>query len=32
MQVKTFPNGIYGATTYLVYDSNSKEAVLIDCH
>lgn len=31
MEIKIFPNGIYGATTYLVYDINKKEAVLIDC-
>jgi len=31
MQVKIYPNGIYGATTYLVIDEKTKEAVLIDC-
>ena len=31
MQVKTFPNGIYGAATYLVFDLESREAVLVDC-
>ena len=31
MEIKAFPNGIFGATTYLVYDETSKEAVLIDC-
>lgn len=31
MEIKVFPNGIYGATTYLVYDKISKEGVVIDC-
>jgi len=31
MQIIPFPNGIYGATTYLVYDEISLEALLIDC-
>lgn len=31
MEIKTYPNGIFGATTYLVYDKKSKEAILIDC-
>lgn len=31
MEVKSFPNGIYGAITYLVYDKKSKEGALIDC-
>lgn len=31
MEIKIFPNGIYGAITYLVYDKISKEGVLIDC-
>ena len=31
MNIKTFPNGIYGAITYLVYDEISKEGALIDC-
>lgn len=30
MDIRIFPNGIYGATTYLVFDEKSKEAVLID--
>jgi len=30
MEIKVFPNGIYGATTYLVWDKKSHEAVLID--
>ena len=31
MEIKSFPNGIFGATTYLVYDNNTKEALLVDC-
>ena len=31
MNIKSFPNGIYGATTYLIYDENSKEGALVDC-
>ena len=31
MEVKSFPSGIFGATTYLVFDKKSNEAVLIDC-
>lgn len=31
MEIKSYPNGIFGATTYLVYDKESKEGVLIDC-
>jgi glyoxylase-like metal-dependent hydrolase (beta-lactamase superfamily II) len=31
MKVKIFPNGIYGAITYLVYDEISKEGALVDC-
>ncbi len=31
MEIKSFPNGIFGATTYLVFDKDSKEALLIDC-
>ncbi len=31
MQIKTYPNGIYGATTYLVFDETSREAAIIDC-
>ena len=30
MDIQIFPNGIYGATTYLVFDEKSKEAVLVD--
>ena len=31
MQIIPYPNGIFGATTYLVYDESSHEALLIDC-
>lgn len=31
MEIKSFPNGIFGATTYLVYDKASSEGALIDC-
>ena len=31
MQIIPYPNGIFGATTYLVYDEVSLEALLIDC-
>ena len=31
MEIKIFPNGIYGAITYLIYDKTSKEAAIIDC-
>ena len=31
MEVKVFPNGIYGAITYLVYDKSSKDGAIIDC-
>ena len=31
MEVKIFPNGIFGATTYVVFDKETKEALLIDC-
>ena len=31
MKVKIFPNGIYGAITYLVYDEISKEGAVVDC-
>lgn len=31
MKVEIFPNGIYGAITYLVYDEISKEGAIIDC-
>lgn len=31
MKIKTFPSGIYGAITYLIYDEISKEGAIIDC-
>ena len=31
MEIKTYPNGIFGATTYLVYDKKTQEGILIDC-
>ena len=31
MEVKIFPNGVFGATTYVVFDKETKEALLIDC-
>ncbi len=31
MQIKSYPNGIFGATTYLVYDETSLEGAIIDC-
>ena len=31
MEIKSFPNGIFGATTYLIYDTLSCEGALIDC-
>ena len=31
MQVIPYPNGIYGATTYLVYDEKSLDALIVDC-
>ena len=31
MELKSFPNGIFGATTYLIKDESSLEGVLIDC-
>lgn len=31
MQIIPYPNGIFGATTYLVYDKKSHDAALIDC-
>lgn len=30
MKIQTFPNGIYGATTYFIYDENSREGAIID--
>ena len=31
MKVLAYPNGIFGATTYLVYDEKSLEGIIIDC-
>lgn len=31
MEIKIFPNGIYGATTYLIYDKISLEGAIVDC-
>lgn len=31
MKIEVFPNGIYGATTYLVYDEKSLEGAIVDC-
>ena len=31
LEIISYPNGIYGATTYLVSDKISKEAFLVDC-
>ncbi len=31
MEVKAFPNGIFGATTYLIYDKKTLEGAIIDC-
>ncbi len=31
IEIKTFPNGIFGATTYLVYDKKTLETAIIDC-
>jgi len=31
MKIEVFPNGIYGAITYLVYDEESKEGAIVDC-
>ena len=31
MQIIPYDNGIYGATTYLVFDETSKEGFLVDC-
>ena len=30
MKVLSYPNGIYGATTYLVYDETTKEGLIVD--
>ncbi len=31
MELKTFPNGIFGATTYLIWDKDTLEAAMVDC-
>jgi len=31
MEIKSYPNGILWATTYLIYDKKTKEGALIDC-
>ncbi|MBQ9150011.1 MBL fold metallo-hydrolase [bacterium] len=31
MEIKVFPNGIYGAITYFIYDKSSKEGAIVDC-
>ncbi len=31
IKIKSYPNGIFGATTYLVYDDVSLDAALVDC-
>lgn len=31
MQIKPYPNGIFGATTYLVYDETTLEGAIVDC-
>ncbi len=31
MKLEIFPNGIYGAITYLIYDEISKDAAIVDC-
>ena len=31
MEILSFPNGIYGATTYLIYDKTSKDGAIVDC-
>ena len=31
MKILAYPNGIFGATTYLVYEEKSLEGVIIDC-
>ncbi|MBQ8476160.1 MBL fold metallo-hydrolase, partial [bacterium] len=30
MEIIPYPNGIYGAVTYLLYDEKTKDAALID--
>ena len=31
IEIKSYPNGIFGATTYLVYDKKTLETAIIDC-
>ena len=31
MELKSFPNGIFGATTYLLWDKNSHDGIIVDC-
>ena len=31
IDIKSYPNGIFGATTYLIYDKKTLEAAIIDC-
>ncbi len=31
ISIKSFPNGIFGATTYLVYDKDTLQTAIIDC-
>ena len=31
MEIKPFPNGIFGATTYLIWDEESLDGAMVDC-
>lgn len=31
MEIKIFPNGIYGAITYLIFDKKTLEGAIVDC-
>ena len=31
MELKSFPNGIFGATTYLIWDKNTSDGAIVDC-
>lgn len=31
MELRSFPNGIFGATTYLIWDKNTSEGAIVDC-
>ena len=31
MELKSFPNGIFGATTYLIWDKDTLDGAIIDC-